>query len=163
MSKLTHKFCPEIQDKVIEVLLQGNFRTTAAKCAGITEKTLSQWMNSKEKKYHEFQKRVIEAEALVENKAVKEILIAGGKDAKWYAWWLERKFKRWNSSVHRWEIQVLQKQLKDLKNVVHSLSISEPANQVFDEEGGEPEETESGDRPEGHQDICPQQRVQSDR
>lgn len=138
MSKLTHKFSPEKQDLIIQTLRGGNYRACAAKVAGISEKTLSFWMNSKDKKYQQFQKKVLETEAEVEAFAVRKIIESGEKDARWYAWWLERKFKRWNQSVHRWEIQVLQKQLKDLKNVVNSLSEAEQTVEPVEEEGPEP-------------------------
>lgn len=118
-----YKFTPETCKKVIECILQGNFRQTAAQVAGITPKTLSQWMRSPDKRYAQFQKDVIAAEAEVEARSVHAIRAYGfDKDPKFLCWWLERKFKRWNSAVHRWELQLLQKQLKELKNVISQLS-----------------------------------------
>lgn len=123
------KFTPEVCKAVIDCILQGNFRQTAAQVAGITPKTLSLWMRSSDKKYLQFQKDVINAEAQVEANSVEAIRAYGfDKDPKFLCWWLERKFKRWNSAVHRWELQLLQKQLKELKNVIGQLQTTPTGN-----------------------------------
>ena len=122
-SKGFSKFNPTTCTKIIECIRQGNFRVTAAQIAGITPKTFSVWMRSTDAKFAKFQKDVINAEAEVEACSVAAIRAYGiDKDPKFLCWWLERKFKRWNSAVHRWELQLLQKQLKELKNVIGKLS-----------------------------------------
>lgn len=156
------KFTPEVQQKIIDCIKGGNFRVTAAKVAGITEKTLSIWMNNSDKKYADFQKKVIEAEAQVESVVVSKLIDAGEKDARWYAWWLERKFKRWNSAVHRWELQLLQKQLKELKNVINTLSQASQGNTAISATSPEFEEDLTEADTEGHKSLCQKQGLQSD-
>lgn len=134
-AKIGYRFCPEICDRIVEVLSQGNYRTAAAKAVNISDKTLSQWLNLPDKKYAEFQKRVSEAEAQIEIRAVKAITESGDKDAKWWCWYLERKFpKRWNTGLHRWEMQILQKQVKDLRHAIQSLTKNAEGNQDPTEE-----------------------------
>ncbi len=123
MASKPSKFTPEVAEKIVEIVRAGNFRVTAARSVGISEKTLSTWMRSTDKRYAQLQKDVIEAEAEAEARSVAAIRAYGfDKDPKFLCWWLERKFKRWNSAVHRWELQLLQRQLKELKNVIQQLS-----------------------------------------
>jgi hypothetical protein len=150
------KFTPEVQAKILNCIRGGNFRTTAAKIAGITDKTFSLWMHSTDKKFADFQKAVIEAEAQVEAACVTKLIESGEKNATWYAWWLERKFKRWNSSVHRWELQLLQKQLKELKNVIRSLTQNEVGDERFADADECPEIRPTETDPERHRRIRPE-------
>lgn len=160
--KGTWRFNQDIQDRIIEVISQGNYRAAAAKAVNISEKTLSCWLNSPEKKYQELQKRVVEEEAQIEIRAVNAICEAGDKDAKWWCWFLERKFpKRWGNAVHRWEMQILQRQVKELKNAVKSLAQASEGNQFSDEDCDEAEGS-VGDCSKGHSIVCPKQGLQSD-
>lgn len=115
------KFTPDTLTVLYNSLRRGNFRVTACKQANLTPRQFSVWMKDPRPEYVEFQKTVIEIEAEVESRAVNKILEAGEKDAKWYAFWLERKCPHWNNAVHRWELQVLQRQLKQLKGIIDDL------------------------------------------
>jgi hypothetical protein len=107
-------------EKIITSLRAGNYRCTASKVAGISFRTFKVWF----KKYPAFAQQVLLAEAHAEDMAVKRITdYDDHKDLKYLCWWLERKCAdRWNSGVYRWEFQVLQKQLKELKNVIRELT-----------------------------------------
>ena len=147
------KFTPATCAKIIHVIKQGNFRLVAAQVAGINRKTLTAWMKSPDPKFKSFQDAVIQAEAEVEAEAIGKLTEIGhDKDPRWLAWWLERKFKRWNSAVHRWELQLLQKQLKELKNVIVKLSADATGNSTIEFSSPEVEtKTELTDmRPEEH-------------
>ena len=120
---------------IFNSLRRGNFRNTAAREAGISPKTFSVWMHRKEPKYQEFAQQVIEIEANVESYCVNKLIEAGDKDAKWYAWWLERKCKHWNISVHRWEFNIVQKQLKQLRNFIDDLFKDNPSAKPVDLQG----------------------------
>ena len=124
------KFSIDTQTVILNSLRKGNFRITACKEANISQALLSQWMRNPKEEFREFAKKVIEVEAQVESRAVNKILEAGDKDAKWYAWYLERRHKHWNGAVHRWELQVLQKQLKQLKGIIDELSANQAGSEI---------------------------------
>jgi hypothetical protein len=128
-------FNADTQMLILNSIRQGNFRNTAARAAGINPKTLSKWMHRTEPKYVEFAQLVIEAEANIESKCVNKLIEAGDKDAKWYAWWLERKCKHWNISVHRWEFSIVQKQLKQLRTFIDELFKDNPSAKPIDFQG----------------------------
>jgi len=114
------KLNAEITKIIIDCIEQGNFREVAAKIAGIHPKTFQRWMRLPNKPYTDFQKKVTQAEANVEARAVSKLISTGHMDdVKWLAWWLERKNPKWNSGVYRWELQIVQKQLKELNKVIH--------------------------------------------
>lgn len=131
------KLNAETSKIVIECIEQGNFREVAAKVAGVHPKTLQRWMRLPTKPYTDFQKKVLQAEANVEARAVAKLISTGHMDdVKWLAWWLERKNPKWNSGIYRWELQIVQKQVKELNKVIHELQevkqkLDENANASF--------------------------------
>lgn len=141
-----NKFTPETQDKLLAAIRGGNFRVVACQLAGITNKTLYEWLKNPKPEYQEFHKKLIEAEAGVEAYCVSQLINAGEKDPKWYAWYLERKFKRWNTAVHRWEINILQKQLKELRHVINELCQDDQGSAISEIEITTPQAIETSDK-----------------
>jgi len=131
-TKHVSKFTPDTITVFLNSLRKGNFRQTACKEANISQPLLYKWLKDPRPEFKEFQKQIIEVEAQVESMAVNKILQAGDKDAKWYAWWLERKCPHWNGAVHRWELQVLQRQVKQLKGIIDELQATAPPSQSID-------------------------------
>lgn len=116
------KLTKEALETIIACIKQGNFREVAAKVAGIHPETFKRWMREPGLKYEMFQKAVIHAEAEVEARAIAKIVDTGHMDdVKWLAWWLERKNPKWNSGIYRWELQLVQKQVKELNKVINEL------------------------------------------
>lgn len=95
-SKLTE----EAQAKVCEALKGGNFRIVAARFAGVSPRTLRDWMAEGKKNPDspegDFRRAVIEAEGEAETKMVKLIMVAAESDPKHGEWWLShRHAARW--------------------------------------------------------------------
>ena len=90
------KFTPETRKKVLWALRLGNYRKTAAEYAGISERTLCDWIykgaEAESGEYGAFCSDVIEAEQAAEVRALGVIQQAANRDWKAAAWFLERKF-----------------------------------------------------------------------
>jgi hypothetical protein len=131
------KFTADIIKKLLDAIRDGNFRITACQIACISQKTLCQWLKNPDDKYQKFKEDLIRTEANVESECVKVILEAGKNDPKWTSWYLERKFPdRWNTGIYRWELQLLQKQLKEMKQVLNELGKNKETN--GEDEAGSP-------------------------
>jgi len=93
------KLTPEVADKICQAIAGGNYREVAAAWAGIGERTLREWMQrgeSPRSRYHDFRRRVLEAEQAAEIRAVGLIMASAAKDPKHAQWWLQRKHpERW--------------------------------------------------------------------
>lgn len=92
------KLTPEVQARIIEALKLGNYRTTAAKYAGISWRSFCLWMEkgraARSGRYRTFCALVEDAEAQTEAIAVGKILTGDPK------WWLSRKRrKNWGDRV----------------------------------------------------------------
>lgn len=125
MNTRTIKYTQTTIDKIMASLRAGNFRCTASKVAGISFKTFKVWM----KKYPNFAAAVEKAEADCEANAIGKITdYDEHKDLRYLCWWLERKNRKWNAGVYRWELQILQRQLKELKNVIRELTENAPGS-----------------------------------
>jgi len=103
------KLSPEVENKILEVLREGNFREVAARAAGITGRTLKRWMaagkDEPEGPFGAFHRAVLEAEKDAEEKAVRTIRAAGEKDWRALAFFLERRFpERWGRRDPRIEL-----------------------------------------------------------
>jgi len=89
------KFTPETRKKILWALRLGNFRRTAAEYAGISERTLADWLAKGEAddgEHAAFLDDVLEAEQAAEVRALGVIQQAATRDWKAAAWFLERKF-----------------------------------------------------------------------
>jgi hypothetical protein len=87
--------------KLVDTLLEGNYRDTAATIAGITARALRMWMQKAEegdRRYEAFAQLVRLAEAVSESASVRNVR-AAGKDPRFWAaemTYLERKYPdRW--------------------------------------------------------------------
>jgi len=93
------KLTPEVADRICQAIAGGNYREVAAAWAGIGERTLRDWMRRGENPrsvYHDFRRRVLEAEQAAEIRAVGLIMASAAKDPKHAEWWLQRKHpERW--------------------------------------------------------------------
>lgn len=86
------KYTPEIAEKICQALRGGNFRITAAKWVGVSERTFENWLKQKP----DFFRAVQEAEEAAEIHAVALVMKSARNDAKHAEWWLERKcHERW--------------------------------------------------------------------
>jgi transposase len=107
---------PEIQERIISLILNGNYARTAALCVGVTETTFYRWLQRGELEgsglYWEFGEALKAAEAQAEAEAVGEVRMASRNKEQWAAGmtWLERKFPtRWgrqDRSEHTGEIRI---------------------------------------------------------
>ena len=90
------KFTEETRKKILWALRLGNYRKTAAEYAGISERTLCDWIykgaGAESGEHADFCNDVIEAEQAAEVRALGVIQQAANRDWKAAAWFLERKF-----------------------------------------------------------------------
>ena len=89
------KFTPETRKKILWALRLGNYRKASAEYAGISERTLCDWLSrgaEAEPGYADFCSDVLEAEQVAEIRALGVIQQAANRDWKAAAWFLERKF-----------------------------------------------------------------------
>ena len=98
----TTKLTPERADRIVALLKAGQDRVTACSSVGISERSLREWMTQGERgdeRFVEFARRVREAEAECETRAVVQIQVKGKDDWRALAWWLERRFPlRWGDA-----------------------------------------------------------------
>ena len=89
------KLTPEIQQKIVWALRLGNYRKSAAEYAGVSERTLCDWMRRGTEETHgayaDFCQEVVAAEQAAEIRALGVIQQAAKRDWKAAAWFLERK------------------------------------------------------------------------
>lgn len=91
---------PEVQEKVCDALRGGNFRSVAARAAGISVRTMMEWLTEGEANpqspHGNFRAAVMEAEGDAERKMVEVIMRAAENDPKHGEWWLShRHAARW--------------------------------------------------------------------
>lgn len=113
------KLTEERLQAILAILRRGCFRSVAARAAGISPRTLQRWMELGKRSPHGLYGRLARAVPLAEAKseasAVAAIFAAGKKDAKFYCWFLERKYPhRWGQ--FRGEMGELKRRLRDLEN-----------------------------------------------
>ncbi len=94
------KLTPEVQARIVQAISGGNFRQVAAEWAGVSAKTLREWMargaKAKTGPFAEFRAAVLEAERAAEIRMVALVMKAAADDPKHAEWWLERKCpSRW--------------------------------------------------------------------
>lgn len=89
------KLTAEVAKKITWALRLGNFRKTAAAYAGVSERTLTEWLSrgARERSgpYADFYAEVTEAEQAAEVRALGAIQQAAQRDWRAAAWFLERK------------------------------------------------------------------------
>lgn len=96
------KLTPEVQDKVVQAILAGNYQDTAAQYAGIGTTTFYRWMekgaeDDAPQMYRDFREAVESANATAEVRDVA-LITQAAQSGTWQAaaWKLERKFpQRW--------------------------------------------------------------------
>jgi len=81
------KYTPEVVNKICQFLQAGNTRRASCLCAGISEDTFANWMNS----FTDFSDSVKKAEAEAEARNVAIINLASKENWQASAWWLERR------------------------------------------------------------------------
>ena len=90
------KFNEQTRKKILWALRLGNYRKTAAEYAGISERTICDWLfkgaEGETTEYADFHRDVLEAEQAAEVRALGVIQQAANRDWKAAAWFLERKF-----------------------------------------------------------------------
>lgn len=94
------KLTIDVVDRIVAAIKGGNFRYVAAMWAGVSQRTMHEWMaagKAKPKgKFGDFRRRVLSAEKEAEITAVNHIRRAAATDPRHAEWWLERKFpQRW--------------------------------------------------------------------
>jgi hypothetical protein len=88
---------PARHKRIVELLKQGHFRETVCAQVGITARTLRNWVARGEEgdpRWSQFARDVREAESNIEVDTVFRINLAGEKDWKALAWFLEKRFPR---------------------------------------------------------------------
>lgn len=86
--------CPEIERAILAIIRLGHFRGIAAKKCGVPPSTFSDWVQ----RDPDLRRRVEEAEADVEIRALKTVKDRARDDPRTAQWFLERRFKeRWGA------------------------------------------------------------------
>lgn len=140
------KLTPKVQAKILSELRAGNFRETAAAAAGVSSRTLRNWLRAaaegKDPVYVDFARKLELAEAVGETKDVRRLAAAGGEDWRSVAWRLERRHpKRWGHRLNITLTEELEKLLKIAEQVLEEESfgrllqaIDSQAEKVEDDE-----------------------------
>lgn len=94
------KLTPELQEKIVTAVREGNYAQVAAQAAGIGETTFYRWMQTGERAssgiYREFREAIKAAEAEGEMTAVVAVRSGFGDDWKAAMTYLERRHpERW--------------------------------------------------------------------
>ncbi|MHA1302257.1 MAG: hypothetical protein ACTSPI_00955 [Candidatus Heimdallarchaeaceae archaeon] len=94
------KLTPEVQEKLVKYIRDGNFYYTACACVGVSYPRFRAWMlkgmEAKSGKYRELYNAVLKAEAECEDRLVKQWLKQGPRD--WHAikdFLEKRSYVRW--------------------------------------------------------------------
>lgn len=103
----TTSLTPEVEERILYALRQGNYRSAAAKAAGVDVSTFRWWVtqgNKGAQPYLAFLERVKEAEGESESALVTTIRTAAEKHWAAAAWLLERKYApKWGKRDMSWE------------------------------------------------------------
>ena len=109
---------PEVKQKILSSIANGNFNYIAAQSAGVSYSLLKQWMARGRKEevgeFREFLAALMVAATKAETEAVSRIMEAGRKEPKYLMWWLERKYpQRWGRD--RMQFRLMQKEFAQIK------------------------------------------------
>jgi hypothetical protein len=115
------KLTDALHRSFIELLLSGCYRQDACRNLGVSYATFRSWMNSGKTYpgtiYEAFLKGVLAAEARCKTNAVAQILAAGREDAKYFCWWLERKYpNEWGA--YRGELGDLKRRIREMEKLL---------------------------------------------
>lgn len=87
------KLTPEIQDKIVNFVSQGNYRSVAAQAVGIHPDTFHTWMTKERQPYLRFRMAILEAEANAQRLMVSCVMKAAiGGEWRAALEYLSRKF-----------------------------------------------------------------------
>lgn len=79
------RLTPELAEKLVSIIREGNYRRTACMICRVHETTFSRWMASNREPFLSFQAAVREAEAEAEREQLAKIVTSPEPaDAKWY-------------------------------------------------------------------------------
>ena len=101
---------PEIEEKFIDLLRKGNYRSVAARACGLNPSTVNNWIKRGDGRDRNgsppdgdlvrFARRALEAEALAETDVVENIIDASEKDGNVGLKFLGRRYmKRWGEKT----------------------------------------------------------------
>lgn len=116
MANRETKFDPDRAKSILADLATGNTRACAAARAGVTDRTLRNWIargRQGRKPFVSFVSALKKAERDAEAFAVRSIVAAGQKNWTAHAWWLERKFPE-DWATNRAEVRALRKDVAEL-------------------------------------------------
>lgn len=109
---------PEVRKNILLAIRAGNYREVAAQFAGITGKTLREYLKRKDSDAIEFRAAIQRAESEVEIEMVGAIKRLGTGDFKAATWYLTHKFpERWSDKS---------KELKEAIKLLRKLTNAEP-------------------------------------
>lgn len=102
------KLTQDIQDKIVDAILAGNYQDAASRYVGIDPATFYRWMqkgDGADDQYGEFREAVENAKAAAEVENVAIIRMAA-RDGTWQAaaWWLERTRPQKFGRKERYEV-----------------------------------------------------------
>lgn len=119
------KLTPEVHQKIVDAIRNGNTRRIAAAVGGVGETTVYTWLEmgakpGARKQYREFREAVYLAEASAVQTAVAAIRLAGVKGT-WqaYAWWLERLHPGEFGRKDRVKLEVDQAAMAQIADVIN--------------------------------------------
>lgn len=121
------KLTPDVQQRIVDAVRNGNTRRIAAAVGGVDESTLYRWLERGNgpraaKLYREFREAVYSAEATAVQTAVAAIRLAGVKGT-WqaYAWWLERLHPGEFGRKDRVKLEVDQAAVAQITDVINRI------------------------------------------
>lgn len=135
------KLTPEVRTKILESLRRGNFRETAAAAAGVSSRTLRNWLRAAaagvDPVYVSFARELELAEAIGETKDVAKLARAGGEDWRSIAWRLERRYpKRWGQRLNITINEELEKLLRAAEGVLDDAAFGQLLQALAEADSG---------------------------
>lgn len=127
------RLSPELHRKIVEQCRMGTFRRHAAMAAGVTERTLSNWIrwgttDDAKEPYRSFAEDLLAAEAFAINNNVLYVQAAATSDWRAASWFLARKApNEWGDKARR----DLKEQLDSILQTVEDVLGTEAATRVF--------------------------------
>jgi hypothetical protein len=118
MAKHSHKINSEMIKNVLNYVENGNFVSTACKAVGISSSAWTQLCQRNPEVKEATEKAYAQAEA----NAVRRICEEGHRDPKYLQWFLERRNPTHWAGVHKHQLDNLQKEIQNLKDIIAQLS-----------------------------------------